>query len=158
VVARVGDIPDGGRVIVEAGGREIGVFNIDGQHYALRHRCPHLGGPLCNGVILGLIESTGPGDLTLDSSRKMLTCPWHGWEFDIKTGQSYWNPNGTRARLFPVEVQSGARLAKELAVDSDGRVPGPFVAEVIPVSIEDEYVVVTMRGQADPQARASGGV
>jgi nitrite reductase/ring-hydroxylating ferredoxin subunit len=147
VVARAGDIEEGGRLIVEAGGREIGLFKLDGEFYALRHRCPHLGGPLCLGEVVGLVESSGPGDVRLDESRQMLTCPWHGWEFDLRNGQSYWNPRRTRARLFPVSVESGEAVQRGLADGTEERVPGPYTAEVIPVAIEDEYVVVTMRAE-----------
>ena len=130
---------------MDVGGREIGVFKVDGDFYALLHLCPHLGGPLCLGDVLGLIESDGPGDLRLDPERKMLTCPWHGWEFDMKTGKSYWDPGRTRARQFPVMVESGSVVAETLESTVAGRQPGPYTAEVIPVSVEDEYVIVTMR-------------
>ena len=145
VVASASDILEGDRILVDVEGREIGIFRVDGDLYALRNKCPHLGGPLCKGKIVGLIESDGPGHLTLDSSQKMLTCPWHGWEFDIKTGQSYWNPQRTRARQIPVEVTTGVCVARELETTSTERVPGPYMAEVIPVALEDDYVVVTMR-------------
>ena len=145
LVARAAEIEEGGRLIVDVGGREIGVFKIDGEFYALLHRCPHLGGPLCLGEVLGLIESDGPGDLRLDAERKMLTCPWHGWEFDMKTGRSYWDPARMRARNFPVVVEPGSAVAEAFEGTLAGRQPGPYTAEVIPVAVEDDYVVVTMR-------------
>ena len=61
-VARVGDIPPGSRKLVEIGGRSIGVFNIDGEFFALRNRCPHQGGPLCEGQLLAAIAATGQPD------------------------------------------------------------------------------------------------
>jgi nitrite reductase/ring-hydroxylating ferredoxin subunit len=63
----------------------------------------------------------------------MLRCPWHGWEFDIKTGQSWCHPESVKARTYQVEVVPGALLAK-----------GPFVAETIEVTIDGDYVVVEM--------------
>jgi 3-phenylpropionate/trans-cinnamate dioxygenase ferredoxin subunit len=143
IVGRPEDVPEGERIIVTVGDREIGVFRIDGEFYALLHRCPHLGGPLCKGEIIGLIESDGPGDLRLNSDQKILTCPWHNWEFDIKTGQSYWNPLRTRARRFPVEVKEGSEL--ENSPIPTQRVPGPYKAETMPIDIEGEYLVVTVR-------------
>ena len=147
VVARADEIEEGGRMIVEVDGREIGIFRVDGKLYALRNHCPHRGGPLCTGEMLGFVESERPGDLRLDRSRAMLTCPWHGWEFDITTGQSYWNPRRSRARRFPVEQAAGADLAGELK-GAEGSAPGPYVADLVSVEVEDEYVVLTTRGSA----------
>ena len=51
VVARAGDIAPGTCKIVSVRGREIGIFNLDGEYFALANRCPHAGGPLCRGRI-----------------------------------------------------------------------------------------------------------
>lgn len=149
VVARVDEVPEGERLIVEVGGREIGIFNIDGEFFALRNRCPHLGGPLCVGEILGLVHSSEPGDVRFDPSQKLITCPWHGWEFDIKTGQSYFNPR-LRARRYDVEVRQEEAAGDGVESDDGGdeeaeRVPGPYEAEVVPVSREEGHIVVTVR-------------
>jgi nitrite reductase/ring-hydroxylating ferredoxin subunit len=64
----------------------------------------------------------------------MLQCPWHGWEFDIRTGQSYCDPDSIKARSYAVTVKDGAELAE-----------GPFVAETFPVSVEDQYVLIEMK-------------
>lgn len=144
VVARADELSEGERMLVDVGGRTFGVFKIDGEYFALLHRCPHMGGPLCLGEILGLVESSGPGDVRLDVTRKLLTCPLHGWEFDIRTGASYIDPTRVRARCFPVELTPGAVLAEEADADETGRVRGPFTAETFPVSVEDDYVVVTV--------------
>jgi hypothetical protein len=61
----------------------------------------------------------------------MLRCAWHGWEFDMRTGQSYFDPQHTRIRSYPVEIEDGEALAK-----------GPYVAETFPVTIEESYVLV----------------
>lgn len=148
----VDEIPEGGRFIGTFGNREIGILHVDGEFYAFLHRCPHLGGPLCEGVVLGLVTSTGPGELDFDADRKMLTCPWHGWEFELKTGQSYWNPKGVRARSMSVQVQSGARVAEELQDGSAvGPVKGPYVAETFSVTVESDYVVISIRERAPEQ-------
>jgi len=138
VVARTDELPPGERVIVEVDGRKVGVFNIDGEYVAFLHRCPHMGGPLCDGKVIGLVESSGPGDVRLDESRKFLTCPLHGWEFDVHTGQSYFDPKRVKARRYPVEVRSGA----EVSADSGERVPGPYTAETFDVVVDSEYIVV----------------
>jgi nitrite reductase/ring-hydroxylating ferredoxin subunit len=131
VVASVGEIAPGDCKIVTVQGREIGVFNVGGEHFALINRCPHEGAPLCRGVLVGLAESDRPGQFRLVRQGEMLRCPWHGWEFDIRTGQSWCDPDTVRARSYAVTVEPGETLAK-----------GPFVAETVPVSVEREYVVV----------------
>lgn len=143
VVARTDELPPGERMIVELDGRQVGVFNIDGEYFAFLHRCPHMGGPLCSGEVIGLVESDGPGDITLDEDRKFLTCPLHGWEFDVRTGQSYFDPAKMRARRFPVEVVNGAVVASDTGTAVAGRLPGPYQAETFEVSVEQDYVVVT---------------
>ena len=63
IVATLEELPAGTRKIVEIAGRSIGVFNIGGEFFALRNRCPHQGGPLCEGRLAGFVESSGPGDI-----------------------------------------------------------------------------------------------
>ena len=131
VVAAASEIPPGNRKLVTVKGRPIVIFNLDGAFYGLFNRCPHQGGSLCDGVITGLLESSEPGTYTYSRKGEILRCPWHGWEFDIRTGQSYCDPERIRARAYPVETAPGRRI-----------VEGPYVAETIPVSVEEEYVVV----------------
>ena len=131
VVARALDVAPGQCKIVNVNGREIGVFNLNGEYFALANRCPHEGGPLCQGHIIPLIQSDGPGQYRLTRHQEFLRCPWHGWEFEIRTGQSWCDPKSTRARQFEVKVESGETLVK-----------GPYVAETFPVSVEEEYLVV----------------
>ena len=114
-------------------GREIGVFNLGGEYFALANRCPHAGGPLCQGRIGPLVRSDGPGTYRLSRQREFLRCPWHGWEYDIRTGQSWCDPQSVRARQFRVRIEPGVDLVK-----------GPYVAETFPVSLEEDYVVVEL--------------
>jgi 3-phenylpropionate/trans-cinnamate dioxygenase ferredoxin subunit len=145
VVAKVADIPEGGRVIVEAGGREIGIYRVEGKFYGMLNRCPHLGGPLCQGGVVTEIYAPVPGDVRGNQDRVFVTCPWHNWEFDIRTGQSYWNPKGLRARPFPVGVEQGDAVARAIEAGGAERVRGPYAAEMVPVAIEDEYLVLNLR-------------
>ena len=131
VVARAVEVAPGHCKIVNVNGREIGVFNLNGEYFALANRCPHEGGPLCQGHIIPLVQSDGPGHYRLARHQEFLRCPWHGWEFEIRTGQSWCDPKSTRARQFQVKVESGAALVK-----------GPYVAETFPVSVEEDYLVV----------------
>lgn len=139
VIARTDQFPPGTRRIVDIDGRSIGVFNVDGKYYALRNSCPHQGAALCSGTVLGTVTSPGPGEYHYDAERKLLSCPWHGWEFDMVTGQSWFDPVKTRIQPYEVVVESGAAIQ----AGGDGRVPGPYVVETLTVTIDDDYVVVT---------------
>ena len=131
VVATVDDIAPGQRKLVHVLGRDIGIFNVGGEFFAIANRCPHEGASLCKGRVVGLVESSEPGSYQLSRPGEMVRCPWHGWEFDIRTGQSWCDPTRVRARPYAVSVQPGTRL-----------VAGPYVAETVPVSVENDYVVV----------------
>ncbi|HTE61802.1 MAG TPA: Rieske (2Fe-2S) protein [Solirubrobacteraceae bacterium] len=160
VIARVDEIPEGGRLIVEVGGRSIGIFNVDGRFYALLNRCPHQGAKLCRGSVIGRVEADGPGNLTYDGTRRMVQCPWHGWEYDIETGQSFFD---STVRPYPVGVEDGGEVTAE--VEAGEAVPleappllgigtsaptlkaGPFTAETFPVLVDGEYLVLTLPGR-----------
>lgn len=150
VVARADEISDGSRTVVEVGGREVGVFKVRGEFFALLNRCPHLGGPLCKGQLLNPVVSSGPGDVRMGED-DLITCPWHGWEFDIRTGRSYCNPEHLRSRRFPVGVEPGAELRRYLETGDNQRIEGPYRAETVDVKVDADYVVVTMR--TPPSAR-----
>jgi len=141
VVATVEEITPGERKIVEIEGRSIGVFNIQGTFYAIRNRCPHAGAPLCEGVVSGFVTSKSPGEYTYSRQGEILRCPWHQWEFDVKTGQSYFDPAKTRVRTYQAEVEAGCSLVGD---DDTGMAKGPFVAETYQVALEKEYVVVVI--------------
>jgi nitrite reductase/ring-hydroxylating ferredoxin subunit len=135
VVAAARDIPPGGRKLVRVNGRDIVVFNIGGEFFGLLNRCPHQGGNLSQGTLIGLVESREPGDYRYSRPGEILRCPRHGWEFDVRTGQSWCEPARVRAMRYPVAVESGNNLAK-----------GPYVAETFPVSVDEQYVVIEVPG------------
>jgi 3-phenylpropionate/trans-cinnamate dioxygenase ferredoxin subunit len=145
VVAAVDEIPPGARKIVTCGRREIGVFNVGGEFYALRNRCPHQGGPLCAGALWGSVTSSLPGEFEYGERHDVLTCPWHGWEFDVATGQSWCDPARLRTRSYPVGVAAGGEVGEAAASAAGQRVRGPYVAETVPVQVEDRFVVVEVR-------------
>ena len=131
IVAAAADIPPGARKTLEINGRAIVVFNLDGEFFALADRCPHRGGPLSKGQLTGLLLSSEPGDYSYTRRGEIIRCPWHSWEFDIRTGKSWCDPERVRARRYAVSVEPGARL-----------IEGPYTAETFPVTVEDTYVVV----------------
>lgn len=91
-VARAAEIADGGRRIVKHGPHSIGVFRWDNQFYAYSNICVHQGGPACEGVIMHKVEDIIGEDRTWQGQRFSPTevhfvCPWHGYEFDMRTGE-----------------------------------------------------------------------
>jgi len=142
VVARLEDLPPGSRKIVDVAGVSIGIFNVRGELFALRNRCPHQGGPLCEGLQWGLLESSSPGEFSYSRQGEILTCGWHGWEFDLRTGQSWCEPGRLRVRAYDVRVESVTPLPADIP---PGRVMGPYVAETYSVAAEGNYIVVELR-------------
>ena len=129
VVSRVSELPPGERRIVEVAGRSIGVFNVNGAFHALRNSCPHQAAPLCLGSIKGMTMPSRPGEYIWAREGEILRCPWHGWEFDILTGRSIFNPHRTRVKAYDVTVESHI----------DDEVES---VETFEVTIEDGWVVL----------------
>ncbi|MGE0757794.1 MAG: Rieske (2Fe-2S) protein [Pirellulaceae bacterium] len=97
-VADTGDLPpETAREFVVAG-RIIALFHVDGTYFALDGICPHQGGPLGRGHVRGCV----------------VTCPWHGWQFDVRTGQHQVN-SSLRHPSFPVRIEG-----TDVLVDVDG--------------------------------------
>jgi nitrite reductase/ring-hydroxylating ferredoxin subunit len=153
VVARVDEIPPGGRKIVELDGHSVGVFNVGGTYHAMLNRCPHAGAPLCEGQIFGLAEADMPGtEVRYERRGEFLRCPWHQWEFDITTGRSWFDPRRLRVRTYDVEVAWGT---PEDCVDpAGGRQEGPLIVEGYDTGVEGEFVVVDT-SRRRPQRSAS---
>ena len=140
IVAAVHEIPVGQRKIIEINGRSIGIFNIAGEFFALLNRCPHAGGELCTGTITGLRQADLPGRYQYSRPGEIIRCPWHGWEFDIKSGKSWFDPQKVRVKPYPVTVEQ----IKDQNGNEDSYQQGPYEATTFPVSIESSYVVVHM--------------
>lgn len=100
------ELRPGDRRIVTVDGRHIGVFNVDGRFYALHNGCPHKGGPLCEGRICGTTLPTDDYTFAYGREGEFVRCAWHGWEFEIATGQALADPS-VRARTYPVHVEDG---------------------------------------------------
>lgn len=105
VVCRVEELPPGSRKIVCVGGRSIGVFNVHGHFYAIKNTCPHQGAPLCLGKVTGTTLPSPVGEYRWGREGEIIRCPWHGWEFDITTGRSVFNPHRMRVKTYEVTVE-----------------------------------------------------
>ena len=99
------DLAPGERRIVVVDGKTIGIFNVDGDYYALHNRCPHMGGNLCQGPITGTALPTDKTEFRYGMKGKIIRCGWHGWEFEIETGQCLVDRR-VRARSYRVTVEA----------------------------------------------------
>jgi nitrite reductase (NADH) small subunit len=89
-VARVEEFPPGTLRTVRAGDEEIALAHCDGGFYAVQAHCMHLQGPLGEGRLEGCV----------------LTCPWHGWQYDVRTGQNEFDL-AIQLRTYDVQVENG---------------------------------------------------
>lgn len=87
-VAGTADIKPGRGIVAEAKGKTLAVFNVDGTYHAIDNTCVHRGGPL------------GEGDL----EGSVVSCPWHGWQFDVATGECVKNPSA-KVEVYQVKVE-----------------------------------------------------
>ncbi|MBI4163028.1 MAG: Rieske 2Fe-2S domain-containing protein [Candidatus Aenigmarchaeota archaeon] len=87
-VASKNDVKSGEGKTVSAGGKEIALFNIDGQFFAIDNTCAHRGGPLGEGMLEG----------------NVVTCPFHGWKFNVQNGSSVMPP-GAKVKSFAVKLE-----------------------------------------------------
>ena len=85
----VSDVAPGTGKLVAVDGKEIALFNVDGTFYALDNECPHRGGPLGEGDLEGCI----------------VTCPWHAWQYDVRTGESI--TDDLKVARYDVKVEGG---------------------------------------------------
>ncbi len=105
VVGNVKELPPGERKLVPVGGKGgIGVFNVKGRYYALKNLCPHKGGPLCQGRLRPHVTSPAVYQLDREGDGEILKCPWHRWEFDLRTGKALYDSH-LRAKTYPVSVE-----------------------------------------------------
>ena len=106
-VGAIADFADRSGVLFEAGGIEVGVFLVKGRLRAYENRCRHQAGPVCTGEIIGRYEQVVLPDGTVAGERfaddeVRIACPWHGWEYDLETGEC---TADRRFRLRRIEVR-----------------------------------------------------
>ncbi|MFM9969859.1 MAG: Rieske (2Fe-2S) protein [Burkholderiales bacterium] len=104
-VGRFESFVDGGCRVLKLGDLEVGVFRRGKRLIAWENRCPHYGGPVCQGSIFNRVEEVLAPDktaLTLKFAKnEHIVCPWHGYEYDLETGC---HPGDASVRLSPVKV------------------------------------------------------
>jgi nitrite reductase/ring-hydroxylating ferredoxin subunit len=89
-VARVDDLPPGSSRVVEVGETEIAIFHCDDGFHATQNHCLHMGGPLGRGRLDGCV----------------VTCPWHGWQYDLRTGENEFD-QALRLETYEVVLEDG---------------------------------------------------
>ena len=104
-VAPASELPPGARRIVDVAGRSIGLFNVHGQIIAVLNVCPHELAPVCLGRWSGTTAPSPPGQFQWGREGEILRCPWHGWEFDLLSGDCL--TDRRRLRRFPTHVEDG---------------------------------------------------
>ncbi len=105
-IGSLDEFVDGEKQLLSVGGIDIGVFRLDGDLHAWKNVCPHQGGPVCQGRLFKrVIDNLGPDKQhhgrTYDEDQLHIVCPWHGAEFNIRTGAHAGIPDLT---LTPVEI------------------------------------------------------
>jgi nitrite reductase/ring-hydroxylating ferredoxin subunit len=100
-------IPDNGRLVVDIGDTTVGIFRVGGRLFAYRNTCPHMGGPVCQGLMIPAVrelvdEAQVSKGYAFDESEMRIVCPWHGYEFAIGTGS---HPAKPSIRLSAVTVE-----------------------------------------------------
>jgi nitrite reductase/ring-hydroxylating ferredoxin subunit len=124
------DFGDPGRKIIGFDGFEVAVFRLDGEFFAYLNLCPHMGGPACQGKMIAKVEEIIAEDRTskgmaFSKTRMHVVCPWHGYEFDIRTGV---HPGNARARLRKINV---AVAEGEVIISiPDARPQAPAIATI----------------------------
>jgi nitrite reductase (NADH) small subunit len=106
VVGPVDGLPPGTRRELPIGRNGVALFNVDGDFFALGNSCPHMGGPLCAGRVTGTTIAMGQYRPKWIREGEILRCPWHGWEFELKTGKTITDPV-RRVRSYPVIIEAG---------------------------------------------------
>ncbi len=88
-VAEISQVPPGTGKAVQAGAKQVAIFNVGGTFYAIDGLCTHRHGPLAEGILEGTI----------------VTCPWHGNKFDVTSGQVVIGPASRPVSAYPVRVE-----------------------------------------------------
>jgi nitrite reductase/ring-hydroxylating ferredoxin subunit len=81
-----------GRLAIQAFGTTIALFDVGGAVFAVSNHCPHRGGPMCHGRISGAVLPSEPYDVVYGLEDRVVTCPWHRWQFQLETGEALFDP------------------------------------------------------------------
>jgi len=112
VVASAEELKESDRILVGVKGREVAVFNLDGEYFAVLNWCAHQGGPCGVGKLSNTVTEAEYDRENMEvrlewgKDGEILNCPWHAWEYDIKTGECL-SRNNVQLPTFPVREENG---------------------------------------------------
>jgi nitrite reductase (NADH) small subunit len=107
-VGQLNDIPEKDALIIDIAGRPVGVFKRGEKLFAVKNLCPHKRAPLACGTVEGtMLPTSCAGELTYGMEDQVIRCPWHGWEFDLVTGECLFGVSDSRIKTYPVSVRDG---------------------------------------------------
>lgn len=111
--------------LVKVGRREIGVIRLaDDRVFAVANRCPHRGAPICHGTVGGTLLPSDPDTLVYGMKDEVVRCPWHGYEFGLRTGECLFTRRPMRLRTYEVELRDGRiSLVGDGDRESEGATP-----------------------------------
>lgn len=105
-VCSTDDVTAGQPRVVKVHNLSIGIFNVNGNYYALLNVCPHRGAALCEGIQCGTTMPTDDYNFVYGRENSIIRCAWHGWEFDIQSGGCLAAPQ-VKAKTFTTSVEDG---------------------------------------------------
>ena len=103
LVGPLNELPVGERRLLQANGKSIGVFNTGKQVVAVLNICPHAYAPVCRGKVGGTTLPSKAGEFVWGRENEILRCPWHGWEYDLNSGQCL--TDRRKLKRFPVQIR-----------------------------------------------------
>lgn len=130
-VGELADLDGVDRLIAEVDGCEVVVLQVGEDLYAYENRCPHMGGPVGRGKLARPVEGHEQADGSIVehfSDRSLhLVCPWHGYEFDVRTGRCWGDPR-VRLRQYETKLEGSAIHVRSLGPRNPtvALTPAPF--------------------------------
>lgn len=106
-LGRLEEFEDGAITVRDVGGKSIGIFRQGDRLYGMLNVCPHKGAPICAGNLGGTMLPCAPGEAKYGMDGVVLRCPWHGWEYDARTGESVGPVDRRNLTMFEVGVKNG---------------------------------------------------
>ena len=104
-MSRLDEVPASGPLIVTVNNIELGIYRVGSELVALRNACPHQAAPICKGRVSGTTLPSSVYEYRFGREGEILQCPWHGWEFDMKTGRHLVSQSRAAIRRYPLEVE-----------------------------------------------------
>lgn len=105
-VCKITDLEDGVFSIFDVAKFSIGVLKLNSNFYAILNYCPHAGAELCKGKLRQKTVYSDKHGVEYSRNEKVLSCPWHGWEFNIKNGATDFGVRSKPARVFSTKIMN----------------------------------------------------